>query len=405
MLGKFKKDTSERIAIELIAADAQLQQLVHETLGRDERFELHNSFRTIDEVEASGFGESAPSIILVELDPGQPGNLATLDRVMQGAASGRPVIAIIDSLTESAVRRLLHLHVTDLLSRASSPEDLLKACERAVRPDTAGRYSGASFFAFVSAGGGAGNTTLAIQSAFALARKTSQFQSTCLIDMDFQGGAVADYVDVSPNLQLDEVSLSPDRLDTQLLEVMLSRHETGLAVLAAENALRPYDAVSADLVTRLLDMASAKFDSVVLDMPRVWLPWSENVLRGSDRVFIVTEMTVPGLRQARRLLDAIRMQCDEEADVSVIVNRFRQSFFGGVNAVRKKDAETLFGEHLAGFVSEDYPLVREAIDRGVPLYQIEKNHKIYKDLETILTTECKPPVSVPDTSLAQASNA
>ncbi|GAB4230223.1 MAG: CpaE family protein [Methyloligellaceae bacterium] len=389
MLGKFKADRNQQhIPVELVAADARLKQLVHETLERDERFAVSSRFSSIDAAENAGFADTPPSILLVELDPAQPGDLAALDRLMQGAASAAHVIPIIDSLTESAVRRLLHLHVSDLLSKASSPEDLLKACERAVNPERSrGRFAGATFYAFVSAGGGAGNTTLAIQSAFVLARKTGQFQSTCLVDMDFQCGAVADYVDVTPNLQLDEVAPSPDRLDTQLLEVMLSRHETGLAVLAADNALRPYDEVSQDLVARLLDMASMKFDSVVLDMPRVWLPWSEAVLRGSDRVFIVTEMTVPGLRQARRLLDAIRAQCGDETDISVIVNRFRQSLLGGINAVKKRDAEQLFAGHLAGFVSEDYRLVREAIDRGVPLCQIEKNHRILKDLEEILCAE------------------
>lgn len=389
MLRKFtKKQASSAVVVELVAADQSLEEYVREALGRDSRFALATTFRTLADAEERGLTPDSPAILLVELDPARHGELAAMERIMHGAAHGRPVIAIIEDLCETTVRQLLHLHVADLLSRTGSPDDLLKACERAIRPDsTQGRFSGASCYAFMSAGGGAGNTTLAIQSAFVIARKTRQFQSTCLIDMDFQGGAVADYVDVTPNLQLDEVAPSPDRLDTQLLEVMLSRHDTGLAVLAVENALRPYDDVSADLVTRLLDMASTKFESIVLDMPRVWLPWSESVLRGSDKVFIVTEMTVPGLRQARRLVDAIARQCGEDVDVSVIVNRFRQSLLGGVNAVRKKDAEELLGDSLAGCVAEDYKLVREAIDRGVPLYQISKNNRIYKDLSEILFAE------------------
>ena len=397
MLSKFAKaKKSTGVAVDLVASDPVVSQLVHEALGRETCFELKNSFGSLAEAEAGTLDASPGAILVVELDPAQPGDLAAMDRLMQGGAQGRPVIAVIDEVTEHAVRRLLHLRVSDMLSRNSSADDLLRACERAIRPDSgSNRFAGAKCFAFISAGGGAGNTTLAIQSAFVLARKTRQFQSTCLIDMDLQGGAVADYLDVTPNLQIDEVASSPERLDAQLLEVMLSHHETGLAVLAAENALRPYDAVSGDWVTRLLDMASQRFDSIILDMPRVWLPWSEAVLRGSDRVFIVTEMTVPGLRQARRLQEAIKEQCDGEVDLSVIVNRFSKSFFGGVNAVRRKDAEDLLGEALAGCVCEDYRLVRESIDRGVPLYQINKNNRIYKDLEAILFAEREQKLPVP----------
>ncbi len=229
MLSKFtRKKTSSTVAVELVASDQGLEAQVREALGRDSCFALETTFRTLAEVEERGCTSNTPAILLVELDPGRHGDLAAMERIMRGAAHGRPVIAIIDNLCETTVRQLLHLHVADLLSKTGSPEDLLKACERAIRPDkTKGRFSGANCYAFMSAGGGAGNTTLAIQSAFVIARKTRQFQSTCLIDMDFQGGAVADYVDVTPNLQLDEVAPSPDRLDTQLLEVMVSRHDTG----------------------------------------------------------------------------------------------------------------------------------------------------------------------------------
>lgn len=402
MLSKFTRKKSTATPVELIAQDPEIERRVRETLGRDGRFSLRGTFAAIAEAEQRGLSGPGPAILLVELDPGRPGDLAALDRLMQGAAHGHSVIAVIDTITESAVRQLLRLHVADLLSKSGSADELHKACERAIRPDSgANRFTGAKCFAFISAGGGAGNTTLAIQSAFVIARKTRQFQSTCLIDMDFQGGAVADYVDVTPNLQLDEVVPAPDRLDAQLLEVMLSRHESGLAVLAAENALRSYDAVSGEWVTRLLDMASLKFDSIILDMPRVWLPWSASVIRGSDRVFIVTEMTVPGLRQARRLLDAITGECGDQVDVAVIVNRFRQSLLGGVNAVRRKDAEAVLEDRLAGFVSEDYRLVREAIDRGVPLYKINKGNRIYKDLEEILFAE--RPQRLPVPALPQAA--
>jgi pilus assembly protein CpaE len=169
------------------------------------------------------------------------------------------------------------------------------------------------------------------------------------------------------------------------MEVMLSRHETGIAVLAAENSLRDYDSINAELITRMLDMASAKFDNVVIDMPRVWLPWSSDVLEGCDKVFVVTEMTVPGLRSACRLIDAINQKCDSEVETSVLVNRCQTRLFGGgINSLRRSDAQDMLGERLGGFVFEDYRLVREAIDRGVPLYEIDKNNKIDKDLTEIL---------------------
>ena len=54
----------------------------------------------------------------------------------------------------------------------------------------------------------------------------------------------------------------------------------------------------AGVVVRMLDLVSAYFDYVVIDLPRIWFPWTETVLLGSNRLFIVTDMTVPSIRHA-----------------------------------------------------------------------------------------------------------
>ena len=78
-------------------------------------------------------------------------------------------------------------------------------------------------------------TTLAVQTAMLMLNSGGPRvkPSTCLLDLNFQNGAVADYLDLEPRLNLAEIEPRPDRLDRQLLEVMLSYHASGLAVVAA----------------------------------------------------------------------------------------------------------------------------------------------------------------------------
>ena len=125
-------------------------------------------------------------------------------------------------------------------------------------------------------------------------RRAARETSTCLVDLDFQHGAVADYLDLEPRLDLAEIEPRPDRLDRQLLEVMLSDHASGLAVVAAPNRPAEMRSFDPDVVTRLLDLVSSNFDNVVFDMPRTWFSWTDSVLLGSNRLFIVSETTVPG---------------------------------------------------------------------------------------------------------------
>ncbi len=386
MLKKFTNEADAMDRIQLVTPDAALAQQLQQMLSRTRRYTLETIAGGIADAEHNGLGNAHPALLLVDLDPQSREDMGALERVMLQRAQGLPVIVLSQSLSESSARDFMRLRVSDWCPKESVANDLLNACERALHSSQEQSRAGeAACYAFVPASGGVGNTTLAIQSAFLLARETRSFQSTCLIALDFQNGSIADYLDLAPNLQLDEIAAAPERLDEQLMEVMLSRHDTGIAALTAENSLRDIDSVSPELIIRMLDMASAKFDHVILDMPRMWMPWSGDVLAGCDKVFVVTEMTVPGLRQASRLIAAISDKCDEEIEMSVLVNRCRPRLIGGgINSLRRSDAEDMLGDRLGGFVYEDYRLVREAIDRGVPLYEIDKRNKIDKDLSAVL---------------------
>jgi pilus assembly protein CpaE len=129
---------------------------------------------------------------------------------------------------------------------------------------------------------------------------------------------------------------------------MLSHHTSGLAVVAAPNRPAEMRSFDPDVVTRLLDLVSAHFDFVVFDMPRTWFSWTDAVLLGSNKVFIVSEATVPSLRQARQLMEAIHERLGDEAKPQVIVNRFEQKFFSP--GLRRADVERAITAQLKKFI-------------------------------------------------------
>jgi pilus assembly protein CpaE len=206
--------------------------------------------------------------------------------------------------------------------------------------------------------------------------------ATCLVDLDFQHGACADYLDIEPRLNLSEIEPRPERLDRQLLEVMLSHHSSGLAVVAAPNRPAEMRSFDPDVVTRLLDLVSSNFDYVVFDMPRTWFSWTDSVLLGSNRLFIVSETTVPGLRHAKQLVEAIRERMGDGPQPQVIINRFAQKMFS--SGLRRADIEQAIGDAFLTCVPNDYGLVREAIDRGVPLDEVRPGNKITLQLKKII---------------------
>jgi pilus assembly protein CpaE len=298
-----------------------------------------------------------------------------------------PVIAITQAFSAEVARWLVHMRVADFLVKPVNPIDVVRACARVAQGQADDEIREAQIYTFLPAAGGVGVTTIAIQTAMTLLNSGPRGSvKTCLVDLDFQHGACADYLDLEPRLDLNEIEPRPERLDRQLLGVMLSQHATGLSVIAAPNRPAEMRSFDPNVVTRLLDLVSSHFDYVVIDMPRTWFSWTDSVLVGSNKLFIVSEMTVPGLRHAKQLVTAVSERLGQGPQPQVIVNRFEQRLFA--SGLRRNDIQQALGGAFAGALPNNYGLVREAIDRGIPLEEVKKGNNVVSELKKIVL----PPV-------------
>ena len=367
--------------VQVLTGDAEFERLVRSTFDAGgAKIELVVAGAVGDGGQSALDGDA--TVAVIDIDAANSDELAALQQVMLRPGRQPPVIVVLHEFNQDVVRRLLQMRVADFLVRPVTGVELVRTCARVAQGAPEGEHHEAAIVTLLPAVGGAGVTTLAIQSALILLENSKRAKSTCLVDLDFQHGACADYLDIEPRLDLKEIEPRPDRLDRQLLEVMTAHHPSGLAVIAAPNSPAEMRTFDPDMVTHLLDLVSSHFDHVVIDMPRTWFSWTDNVLLGSNRVFIVSEMTVPAIKHARKLVAAIRERLGDGPNARVIVNRFEQYMFGA--GLRKSDLNQALGNTLAGIVPNDYRTVREAIDRGVPLSEVKANNKITQALRALV---------------------
>ncbi len=365
----------------ILTADDGFEEAVRATFGASAQIGLDvikGRLAERDQIDLEG-----ATVFVADLDAGAETELAALERLMTRIGNWPPVVAVTQNFDESVARRLMRLRIADFLVKPVPPVELVQACARVAKQPAAAEAAEAQIFTFLPAVGGAGVTTLAVQSAMLLLNSgKSGKTATCLVDLDFQHGACADYLDIEPRLNLGEIEPRPERLDRQLLEVMLSQHPSGLALVAAPNRPAEMRSFDPDMVTRLLDLVSSHFDYVVFDMPRTWFSWTDSVLLGSNRLFIVSEATVPGLRHAKQMVEAIRERMADGPKPQVLINRFEQKLFSP--GLRRADIEQALGDAFAASIPNHYGLVREAIDRGVPLEEVKPGNKITAQLKKLV---------------------
>lgn len=214
---------------------------------------------------------------------------------------------------------------------------------------------------FMKSSGGVGATALAVQ--MACARKGE----LALLDLDIQFGAAAFQMDVASDASIIDLVSVPDRLDPAMVKGAMVRPHERFDLLAAPQGIHPIDELTADGVIRVIDVARETYSAVLLDLPEVWTEWSYAALARSSRIILVTRLTIPSLRQARRQMDMIKQENLGHIPLYVIANQVRSGLLA--RSLSKREGEAVLGRAIDFTVSSD-DAIQLASDSGLPLAEV-----------------------------------
>jgi pilus assembly protein CpaE len=276
-------------------------------------------------------------------------------------------LLISDDIPAADYKRLVRTGGADWVSSGAVPQEILDVMSRhrtGFEQRAPGRKD-AVVVCLAPSAGGVGNTTLAVEiAAHVKTDKATKERAVCIVDLDFQSSHVCDHLDIEPRLQIQEISNSPERLDDQLFDIFVSRHPSGLDVFAAPRTKFDFCDMNIEALDRLFDMISARYDSVLIDIPLSWFKWTSQVVSASDAVIVTGINTIPGLRQMAETVIAVRDTRRVGAQLAVAVNRCKRRTFGGFE--RSHHVEKVLGREKVFFVGED-PMLLEAANAGTPL--------------------------------------
>lgn len=328
---------------------------------------------------------SEPNLLLLEVDAQSDQDIALLDRIIRQRFPNTPVIATAPEMTLQDVRRLMRHGVVDVLPQPIARSDLLTAVDHATRAFVASGpnlKSPGKVVSFIKGGGGAGATTVAVQAGCLLgSNENSERKNVCLIDLDIQFGTAALYLDLDSDLNVSDLIEAGSRLDSSLLHDVAHQHESGLDVIAAPSQILPLDAVAPDFITACLAVARDEYDYVLLDLPDAWTAWSFAALKHSDLIVLVTQLSVAGIRQAKRQLDTLAAQGLEDIPINIVLNRFKK---GWEQTITIDEAQKALGRGIDCRIANDYKIVNEALNQGLAVGKVKKRSKVEKSIQALV---------------------
>ena len=233
------------------------------------------------------------------------------------AAEGEP-----GGVSSALIVQLVREGVSDFLRRPIPIRDLRQVLDR-LHPDSSTQRSRlGTCVTFISNKGGVGKSTLAVNTAVALASRHPD--EVLLIDASLQMGVCAALLNLQPSTTLLDAIEQRQRLDETLIRQLALPHESGLLLLAA-----PTDPVAASDIddqsmTRLLNLSRRTFRYVVVDTFPLLDQIVMTVLDIASRAFVVLDNVVPTVLSAVQLLKLLEDLQYPEQRTSIVVNRFQR---------------------------------------------------------------------------------
>ena len=213
---------------------------------------------------------------------------------------------------------------------------------------------------FLGAKGGAGTTTVSVNCAVELARLSKR--PTIIVDLKPCLGEVALFLGVRPRFTVLDAIESLHKLDKEFLRELVSKHKSGLDILAGSEQFDRPNAQDASAIEELLRVLGRTYDHVVIDAGNTLNSFVVATLYTADTVFLIANPDVPSIRNAQRLVDRVRQLGAGAERVKILLNRTSDQ-----NLIAPKQIETALGYGIHHAFTSDYRTVSTALNSGVPL--------------------------------------
>ncbi len=341
-------------------------------------------------------------VLLIHLDPNAAAIMDVVAPLVEARKEQIAAIAMTEDRDAELVRRAMRAGMRELLWKPFPPEQLAEILQRLgaeTRPE--GARLG-KLITVVGTGGGHGATQLTTNLAVELANLETANGSgkprVATVDLDFRFGQVAMQLDAAPTYTVADLCETLERVEPQMLERVVFKHQTGVHVLARPTELDQAERISAAHCAAILSSLQEQYDFVVIDLPARFDPTARVVLDAADYFLLVTQLQVPSVRCADRILRQLTNSGYPMQRVRLVCNRFgRDSGY-----LEQGDVEQTLHRKFDALIPDDWKTSSTAVNMGAPLFTLAPKSRLRQAYQR-LAQQVAGVIDSPEADAAQSS--
>jgi pilus assembly protein CpaE len=304
---------------------------------------------------------TSPDFIIVDIRTDQSGGMATIERLH--ASNGQAgVFAVAQVADPELILQAMRAGANEFFAWPPPDETFHGAIRRtaARRETTHGARPAATTLVFFGAKGGAGTTTVAVNCGVELARLGKR--ATVIVDLKPGLGEVGLFLGVRPRFSVLDAIDNLHRLDREFLRELVTKHKSGLEILAGSEQFDRPGAADGGAIEELFRLLTRQYEYIVVDAGSQINSCTVAALFAADTMYLVANPDVPSVRNAQRLLDRVRQLGAAGDRIRFLLNRAAEPF-----PIPRKQIEGAVGHPIHHTFPSDYKVVSTALNSGVPL--------------------------------------
>ncbi len=287
------------------------------------------------------------------------------------------VFALLEERSPELMKRVLRAGADELLFLPLDPGDvtraLLKISEARRREE---HHEGGQIVSIVSLVGGTGVTSLS--GNLALALRYVMDKRVGVVDLDLQTSGLSVFLNLEPERTIMALTEGGKKLDSIQLEGALSKHASGVYLMAAPKRIEDSEMVTDAAVGGVLDLMRQLFDYVIVDCGTHIDANSVAAWERSKHLFYVLDQSIGAARCAWRFVDLVQRLGLRNVEPTFVLSRHVMNHPIGEDQLSHTLAQPIFAK-----VPRDEKILERIQLSAQDLWQVAPNSPLAKSVEEI----------------------